>query len=273
MESVVGCLASARTACLPCRRGKRRCDKSLPSCQLCVKKEVDCTYPSRRTDCITYQLQPNTSTPLCTASHLSRDHTAISFLAPHILLGIGLKLPDIDLPVPDAVRGKIGGPSSIRDISHSFFESIHSWMPIVSKKRFYTQLLHPLSGRQTELSLLAICMKLYCTAPPNVSDGRTETYRIAKQFHFEIETAGLMSIHVLQAGVIIALYELSQAVYPAAHLTVAACARYGTALGINKLGLELMDANNPTRPWIEVEEMRRVWWSVLILDRSVYISI
>jgi hypothetical protein len=71
-------------------------------------------------------------------------------------------------------------------------------MPIISKRRFYTHLLHTLSRRQTELSLLAIWMKLYCTAPPEASDGRTELYRIAKQFQFEVETAGLMSIHVLQ---------------------------------------------------------------------------
>lgn len=117
-------------------------------------------------------------------------------------------------------------------------------MPIVSKRRFYTHLLHPLSRRQAELGLLAICMKLYCTAPPEASNGRTELYRIAKQFYFEVETAGLMSIHVLQAGVVIALYELSQAIYPAAHLTVSVCARYGIAPGIDKLGLELMDADN-----------------------------
>lgn len=110
-------------------------------------------------------------------------------------------------------------------------------------------------------------MKLYCTAPPEASNGRTELYRIAKQFYFEVETAGLMSIHVLQAGVVIALYELSQAIYPAAHLTVSVCARYGIAPGIDKLGLELMDADNRTRAWIEIEEMRRVWWSVLTLDR------
>jgi hypothetical protein len=231
------------------------------------QKEVNCTYPSRSTDCISYQPVPKTSAPLSLASDPSSDHAASSFLAPHIFLEAGLELPHIDLPVPDTVRGHIGETSSIRDISISFFESIHSWMPIISRRRFYTHLLHPLSRRQTELSLLAICMKLYCTTPPEGSDGRTELYRIAKQFHFDVETAGILSIHVLQAGVVIALYELSQAIYPAAHLTVSACARYGFAMGVDKLGLELIDAGHRTRSWIEIEEMRRVWWSVLSVDR------
>src|SRR5271156_573464 len=105
MESQVSILASARTACLSCRRSKRLCDKSLPSCQLCVKKEVDCTYPSRRTDCISYQPLPKTSTPLSSASDPTGDHAAISFLALHIFLETGLELPHIDLPVPNTVRG------------------------------------------------------------------------------------------------------------------------------------------------------------------------
>ena len=34
-----------RKACLPCTRAKRRCDKRLPACQRCVKKDVSCQYP------------------------------------------------------------------------------------------------------------------------------------------------------------------------------------------------------------------------------------
>jgi hypothetical protein len=210
---------------------------------------------------------PKTSTLPSLGSEPSNNHAAISFLAPHIVLESVLELPYMDMPVPDSVRNNIGDTSSIRNNSKSFFQSIHSWMAIVSKRRFYMHLLHPMSRRQTELSLLAICMKLYCTVPPVANDGRTDLYRIAKQFHFEVETAGLMSLYVLQAGVIISLYELSQAIYPAAHLTVTACARCGVALGIDKLGLELIDSNNRGRKWIEIEEMRRVWWSILTLDR------
>ncbi|KAK7419757.1 hypothetical protein QQX98_003129 [Neonectria punicea] len=255
--------ATARTACLSCRRGKRRCDKSLPSCQLCAKKDIDCAYASRHTDGITSQ---------ASASDLANDYAAVSFLAPQVFLDAGLELPRLDVPVPESVRDVIGGTSSIRLIAVAFFESIHSWMPIISKRRFHTHLLNPLSRRQTELGLLAICMKLYCTAPPECSDGRTELYMTAKQFHFEVETAGLMSIHVLQAGIIIALYEIGQAIYPAAHLSVSVCARYGVVLDLDKLGLHLSGSEKRSRSWTEIEEMRRVWWAVLMLDRFLNLS-
>ncbi|KAI0140524.1 hypothetical protein GGR57DRAFT_487821 [Xylariaceae sp. FL1272] len=32
-------------ACIPCAESKRRCDKSLPECQRCIDKDVDCAYP------------------------------------------------------------------------------------------------------------------------------------------------------------------------------------------------------------------------------------
>lgn len=94
-------------------------------------------------------------------------------------------------------------------------------------------------------------------------------YRIAKRFYLETEIAGVQSIYMLQAGILIAFYELGQAIYPAAYLTVGACARYGLALGIDKLSLEPVgdiDGNS----WNEVEEKRRVWWGVLLFDRLVF---
>ncbi|KAI1262750.1 hypothetical protein F5Y18DRAFT_396172 [Xylariaceae sp. FL1019] len=32
-------------ACIPCAESKRRCDKTLPECQRCMDKDVDCAYP------------------------------------------------------------------------------------------------------------------------------------------------------------------------------------------------------------------------------------
>ena len=33
------------TTCFPCRRSRRRCDRSLPICQLCIRKGTGCRYP------------------------------------------------------------------------------------------------------------------------------------------------------------------------------------------------------------------------------------
>jgi hypothetical protein len=74
----------------------------------------------------------------------------------------------------------------------------------------------------------------------------------------------MISIQVLQAGLLLSLYELGHAIYPSAYLPIGACTRYAYALGINK------DAKTQAAKvltLVELEENKRVWWAIIILDR------
>lgn len=279
----------ARKACLPCRRSKRRCDKKVPSCDLCIRKEVDCSYPARykanhakvRGSPVWSLWAPDASPPEYNLHSNEReqpssipslgkaDANAIQYIAPRIFQQARLELPRPSLPVPNDVSHLVGDTSSIRDIAATFFGTIHRWFPIISKQGFFTCLLNPLSQRRTELSLLSLCMRLSCSTPSEAGEengNKTILYRVAKRYYHEVETTGVQSIHVLQAEILIAIYELGQAIYPAAYLTVGACARFGLGLRINNLSLA-SPGGVEERSWNEIEEKRRVWWGVLILDR------
>ncbi|UKZ51890.1 hypothetical protein TrVGV298_005655 [Trichoderma virens] len=148
-------------------------------------------------------------------------------------------------------------------------------MPIISKKGFFAHLLNPLSQRRSELGLLIICMQLYCAPDLNPETGALDVsalYHNAKRLHFEMEAAGILSLRVLQAGILIALYEVGQAIYPAAYLTVGACARYGIAIGVDNLREESSSEYGNPRSLSEVDERRRAWWTILFLDRFLNIS-
>ncbi|GAM38710.1 hypothetical protein TCE0_033f09660 [Talaromyces pinophilus] len=270
----------ARHACLPCRRSKRRCDRKIPSCDLCIKKDIDCNYPGTRTserDSRTvYSQTPDSQSSQETTQSSNTEASAIYFLAPHIFRQAQLELPRPDIPIPAEVSSLIGDTSSIREIANTFFSTIHFWLPIVFKKGFFVSLLSPWTQRQTELSLLALCMKLCNTAPSEDESPNNFLYRTAKRFHHDVETAGVLSTHVLQAGLLIAYYEMGHAMYPASYLTVGACARYGLALGIYKHCSPTSAAEDEEmrgqRSWNEVEENRRVWWAVLIFDRFLNLN-
>ncbi|KAM0245403.1 hypothetical protein ACHAQJ_010574 [Trichoderma viride] len=192
---------------------------------------------------------------------------AIRFLAPKVFREAQPEISRLDTPIPSDVAAYVGDSQQVCDMAISFFSS-SLWMPIICRKSFFGMVLNPLSPPRPELVLLALCMKLFCTPLPSDSgDGQTALYRAAKRFHLKLETAGVMSIRVLQAGVFIAIYETGHAIYPAAYFTVGACARYGAALGLDKLMKDLMGDGELSKSWIEIEEMRRVWWGVLILDR------
>lgn len=182
-----------------------------------------------------------------------------------------LELPQNTLPTPSYIRNFLGDPASIRDLSTSYFNSVHIWMPIISRNRLYRYIINPLSKPRADVVLLVVAMRLIMWAPSDSTGDSTgdlefksDLYRATKRFHREVEATGLLTLPILQAGILIALYEFGHGIYPSAYFSVGACARYGVLLGIDRVPMLSVD-RSPS--WVEVEEKRRAWWTILILDR------
>lgn len=60
-----------------------------------------------------------------------------------------------------------------------------------------------------------------------------ESYLVAKRCLQFIESQSFISLRILQAALLLSLYELGNGMYPAAYLTVGHCARLGHAMGIH----------------------------------------
>ena len=238
-----------------------------------MRKSIDCGYPDIARNHSQYDRQGTNIRPLVLQPFPAESNaSAIYFTAPRIFRQARLELPRLYMPIPVDVASFVGDAASIRSIATTFFQTAHTWMPIIAKRDFFTRLLNPLARRQTELSLLALCMLLCSNSPDGNGDSgvKTDLYQIAKRYHFEVESTGALSVPVLQSAVLIAVYEVGHAIYPAAYLTIGACARLGIVLGIDKLGLDLMGSSLGALTWIEIEERRRVWWAILLLDRLVH---
>jgi hypothetical protein len=194
---------------------------------------------------------------------------AISFLTPDLFHEARLEIPRLELGIPDEVAVHLGDNQQILETASKFFQM--TWMLIVSRKRYYAAVLNPLSPARRPTVLLALCMKLCCL--PLHDDGgpeRISLYRLVKKFYAEVESTQDLCVQVLQAAIFIAVFEIGDAIYPAAYLTVGACARYGIGMGLDKINKARMGGeHNPTASWMEIEERRRVWWAILTLDRSV----
>lgn len=54
----------------------------------------------------------------------------------------------------------------------------------------------------------------------------------AKQGFAGLEIGGIMSETVLQASLLILLYEIGHGIYPSAFLSAGSCVRYGHAIGL-----------------------------------------
>lgn len=162
--------------------------------------------------------------------------------------------------IPEGFANIIYDKEQVRCIVSQYIQIAHPWMPIISKIRLDRMIS---SNIRPDGALLIGCMKLLISTP-NFSP-RTALYISVKQFASTLEAAGFLSLRSLQAGLLIAVYEMGHSVYPAAYTTVGLVARQGIALGIHKESA-LQLPQEPLR-WLDWEERQRVWWLILILDR------
>ena len=182
---------------------------------------------------------------------------------PELFNFIQLELPKLNLEalITPEVERLVGDVKDIHAAAVFFFDTVHTWMPIVCRRGFSELLIKRMTHERVELYLLVLSMNL-CSS--RVTAARSHLYDVVKQYHTYMERSGVLSLMVLQSGVLITLYEMGHGLYPEAYLSVAQCARYGAALGVDTT---IASGRMAPGKWPDLEEARRVWWSILVLDR------
>ena len=212
-------------------------------------------------------IEERTATPEHNFPNQKVEFPSVVFLDFELSQKFHVEIPKAKSSIPTYVSSIIGAISHIYEIARSYFEASHPWMPIISKKRFYEH-VNPLSPLRSDYALLILCMDLISWVPGSeIEDPRTTAYLAAKRYYLELEIAGVLSIQALQACVLLATFEIGHAIYPSALLSVAACARYGSALGLNSMTFISIEESCS---WLDAEEQNRLWWAIVILDRYVY---
>ncbi|KAL1868430.1 hypothetical protein VTK73DRAFT_3696 [Phialemonium thermophilum] len=269
----------SRQACLTCRRQKRKCTRELPACQLCRKTRRICEYPmdspqsglGSPSDSAhqTLTRQPEVASFFLDAYVFSRQKTAIRPLP--------LSIP------PDILEALQDGDQVQKDVD-LYFRTVHVFFPIVSRLRL-SQFMSTASEPHLDLALLLLTFRLMTSLPDrgsNTEEGEgaaapapsavVPLYDQVKKCLGLAEAAGVVSVRLLQATLLLALFEIGQALYPAAYFRVSHCASIGHAMGIHDRRNATQLLPSPTS-WTQMEELRRTWWGVLILDRYVSIGV
>ncbi|KAF5006344.1 hypothetical protein FDECE_7272 [Fusarium decemcellulare] len=160
------------------------------------------------------------------------------------------------------------GQDPITDCA-AFFSTVHTWLPMISRKR----LIHELNTESSDdacLMLLVLCMKLCITDAEN-RPKELPLYTLARSLCSAAELGGFVTLRLLQSLILLTVYELGHAIYPAAFLTISRAARLGILMGFHdrKAAPQLF---KPAETWTLREEQRRTWWAIFILDRFVNIE-
>jgi hypothetical protein len=140
-----------------------------------------------------------------------------------------------DTGVPQSIRKLLAGNFDIRTTCENYFGTIHRWLPILCKKRVHQEIPLPASRTRANRALLYMCMELAThSSTHSFTYPRSKLYLAATNLHTSMETRSIFTLEVLQAAMLITVYELGHAIYPSAYLSVGACGRYATALGVNE---------------------------------------
>jgi hypothetical protein len=139
---------------------------------------------------------------------------------------------------------------------------------MISPKRIYGKITSPDLHNDATTILLLLCMRLVTSHPTDTLDARTPLYWATKQFYALVEATPLLSLQLLQAQILLSVYEIGHGIFPTAFTSVGHAARLLRMTGLH----DTKRASRMFRPpptWTGREEERRVCWSVLILDRYV----
>lgn len=179
---------------------------------------------------------------------------------------IGQIVHEKQLDLGSDLRAFVGNLDHDRAYVATFFRSTHSWAPFIAKGRFLARVFSPLHNGSDQIGNMLLLASMKLIAGQLVPNGEpyTAAYDTIKTTLAHAHNSGLLDLYFLQSLVIVSLYELGNAMYPAAYFTVGSCIRLGYALGIDK---SIENAAEPRFDGIESEERRRTWWMVILLDR------
>lgn len=148
-----------------------------------------------------------------------------------------------------------------------YFSRVHPWMPFVSRQRFYERLSGLSITSDHSFVLLTCGMHLILSVPPRVEVGsaRSTNYMELKRMLALAESQGPPLIDLVQCRLLLALYEINHGATDEAYLSLGNCSRAGIVLGLDHIQRREDDLQH--RLWVQLEEERRTWWAITILDR------
>lgn len=224
----------AAGVCRQCRLSKTRCDKALPSCNRCLSRKAHCVYgrqistnnpaggvaPEDKEEAL---IQPQGDRASCIPGvPLDTCYQLVGTISVALLSGVDDAEQDASL-----LRKLIRSAGlTTASIVQTYTRTVHGWFPVVSD----SQLSHFLDSLYLVHcpsldGVLLLAMALVCQPPcrHHDHDMRSGLYKAVKQSFMLLQTSAKPLIQVLQAGLLLSLFEYGHGLGHESELTVTAC--------------------------------------------------
>ncbi|RDW85522.1 hypothetical protein BP5796_03847 [Coleophoma crateriformis] len=270
----------ALTACVNCRRQKKKCDKHLPSCSRCVGGLRTCQYsqdqdklPSPPYDAVKDCSRPRyvvaSSQPSLSISPASSTTGSLPMNTRSFLLPKEIHVRDIHALVTSYVHDLLlSEGQTANHVAAEYFTLTCHWLPFISRMKMHANLRPTIVERRADVMLLLLAMYLSIQVPGPAVEGtgmRTPLYLKTKELLALVQSGDILSIETAQATILIAFYEYAHDLSNASYQSISSCAVMAYQLGWYD------QAANAQRSPSDFEEIKRTWWSIAAFDRLIQV--
>jgi hypothetical protein len=156
----------------------------------------------------------------------------------------------------------------IEDVVTRYFNGVHTWIPIISRKRFIDRFQPPNIIPTADFSILLLVMRLLAQFPspdPDIDQEREILYLATKTLFTQVQPFVPTSLALVQAGILLSRYEQAHGMIDAAYITCGTASRMAFSLGLHNAGCS--EALQGSNDWLDEEQALSTWWGLVICDR------
>jgi hypothetical protein len=172
----------------------------------------------------------------------------------------------------------------VDDISARYFHGFHSHLPVISRIRFYNNLITLGATPAADFSILLLTICLITHAPAlgyQSGHGATRSveqqslYLTARSLFAQVQVYCSPSVPLVQASLLLAVYEYTHGRPDDAFVTIAGSARMAYAARIHARDRHQTQMthtaghNADTDLLLQAEEAANTWWGIVICERYV----
>jgi hypothetical protein len=157
----------------------------------------------------------------------------------------------------------------VDDLTALYFRYFHNHLPIISRTRFQSSFVATGVPPSADLSVLLLTISLIAYGGSISGDrepaavGRQSLYLATKALLAQVQGSLQPSISLIQATLLLAIYEYANGRPEVALVTIAGCARMAYAARIH--------ARCHNGNQLEVEEAGNTWWGIVMYERLVFL--
>ncbi|KAF2204950.1 hypothetical protein GQ43DRAFT_453446 [Delitschia confertaspora ATCC 74209] len=158
------------------------------------------------------------------------------------------------------------------DLNHLYFDRVHSFAPILNRRRYFARAAHPVGAAAPFVSLQHAMWTLAACLGSGFKDIQKSLYSHTRALLEEWEQTIITEpppIELAQAWIFLAIYEIMQVNYDRGWLSAGRCFRLVQLMKLHEIDVPNGIAESTSLTFVEIEERRRTFWMAYSLDRFI----